>query len=251
MLLAAPAAPPVDPTPQAIGAGSTAAAAQQLQQMQEGLERSTQAVATAGSASRAAALEAAEQYRRAEQLLAAAATFDAAPEAAAQPPQGAAGASQPASAAADGAAVAPAGTSSSGSSGGSEQAAGCGGGGACEQGVALSKEVAWMSAYLQRQVVQTGCGLPGSPPVCLPKQVRLVCGGWRVLACCEATRCVEERQAVQPLASGCALGWVCCRPPHCTLPCPAAALPQVSAAAWPLVLEYCTFHAVPGRSDKV
>ena len=28
-------------------------------------------------------------------------------------------------------------------------------------------------------------------------------------------------------------------------------LPQVSATAWPLVLEYCEYHAVPGRSDKV
>ena len=33
--------------------------------------------------------------------------------------------------------------------------------------------------------------------------------------------------------------------------CPHVLVPQVSPAAWEMVLEYCSFHSVQGRSDKV
>ncbi|KAL4860241.1 GABA transporter 1 [Chlorella vulgaris] len=41
----------------------------------------------------------------------------------------------------------------------------------CIQGVAISKDIALMSPYVLREVVQNGFGLDGNPPVMLPKQV--------------------------------------------------------------------------------
>lgn len=42
--------------------------------------------------------------------------------------------------------------------------------------LSVERDVALMSPYIQKEVVQNGLGLPDAPPVPLPKQVWLSCG---------------------------------------------------------------------------
>lgn len=99
--------------------------------------------------------------------------------------------------------------------------------------------------------MQNGFGLPGNPPVQLPKQVRcmgrVVAPGRRQHGGKSADN--DAAHLVEPLLRA-----------QCSLlpvfsgrtPAPLLAMVlQVSHAAWDMIVEYCSFHAVPGRSDKV
>jgi hypothetical protein len=57
------------------------------------------------------------------------------------------------------------------SAAGMEAAVASSDGAECVEGVAISKDIALMSPYVLREVVQNGFGLDGNPPVMLPKQV--------------------------------------------------------------------------------
>lgn len=229
-----------------------------------------------------AALEAAEQCRLAEELLAAAASFHVAPEAAAllagladAGSAAAPAANGSAGAAADAASQAAAGAPSSAaellsaavdactsglqrasSAGGEaasaalpaavEDASAAGGGGvlceaaaaaAGEAGMAVPKAAAFLCPFIQREAVQNGFGLPGNPPVRLPKQVR----------CCWGPRCAADANANAAVLCR----WLRRAPTDLPrFPLRVLNPKQVSPTAWALIQEYCSFHAVPGRSDK-
>lgn len=67
----------------------------------------------------------------------------------------------------------------------------------------VERETALMSPYIQREVAQSGLGLPGAPPVQLPKQARGGCvHGLRALQSAPVPDC-QQRQWVAGWPAGC------------------------------------------------